>query len=88
MIFLELHKLYTDIYYIDNVDFYIEQNNSIVISVLFLNDHAKLSEKILPTIEQYNITDITIVTISTEKTIFIDDIECEVLPFYDWALGL
>jgi len=43
MVFLELKKLYHKIYYLDNINFYIEQNNSIVLSILFLNDHSQLS---------------------------------------------
>lgn len=88
MIFLELNKLYDKIYYLDNIDFYIEANNSIILSVLFLNDHSILSAKIIPVIEKYNIEKITIITISIEKIIYINDIECEILPFYHWALGL
>ncbi|MCK5109979.1 MAG: ATP-binding protein [Arcobacteraceae bacterium] len=88
MIFLELNKIYKNIYYLDNIDFYIEENHSIILSIPFFADHISLSAKILPSLEQYDITNITIITISTEKTVFIDDIECEVIPFYEWALGL
>ncbi len=88
MIFLELNKLYEEIYYLDNIDFYIEEDNSVILSIPFFNDFSVLSAKILPIIEKYNISNITIVTISTNKTTFIDDIECEILPFYEWALTL
>jgi len=90
MIYLELIKLYNsnEIYYLDNIDFYIEKNNSIILSIPFFANHISLSSKILPIIEQYNITNITIITVNNEQTIYLDDIECEVLSFYNWALGL
>ncbi len=88
MIFLQLHKLYKDIYYLDNIDFYIQEDNSIILSIPFFNNLVSLSTKLLPIIEQYNIINITIVTISTTETIFIENIECEIIPFYEWALGL
>ncbi len=86
MIYLELNKFYDNIYYLDNIDFFIK--NSIILSIPFFNDHIQLSQKILPFLEEYNITDITIITISSEKSFYIGDIQCEVLPFYEWALGL
>ncbi len=88
MIFLELHKLSKNIYYLDNIDFYIKEEDNVILSIPFFNDLVSLSTKLLPIIEKYNITNITIITISSTKTIFIEDIECEVIPFYEWALGL
>ena len=88
MIFLELSKLYKDIYYLDNIDFYIKDTNSIVLSIPFFINQINASAKLLPIIEQYNIQDITIVTVSISNTVYIGDIECEVLPFYEWAVGL
>ncbi len=88
MIFLELYKLYKNIYYLDNVDFYIKEENSVILSIPFFNNLVSLSTRLLPIMEQYSITNITIVTVSTINNIFINDIECEVVPFYEWALGL
>ncbi len=88
MVFLELNKIYDDIYYLDNIDFYIKEENSIILTIPFFNDYISLSTKILPVLEEMNINNITIITISTTKNIFIGNIECEALPFYEWALGL
>jgi len=88
MIFLELINRYKDIYYLDYVDFYIKDNNSIILALPFFIDHITLSTKLMPIIEKYQIENITIVTVGINNTIFINDIECEVLPFYEWALGL
>ena len=88
MVFLELKKFYQNIYYLDNIDFYIKEKNSIILTIPFFNNYISISKKILPILVEYNISSITIVTISTNDTIFIGDIEYEVIPFYEWSLGL
>jgi hypothetical protein len=88
MVFLELNNHYKDIYYLDSVDFYIPKIKSIVLVTPFLNNFINISTKILPLLDIYEITNISIITINTTKEIFIGDIQCEVLPFYEWALGL
>ena len=88
MVFLELNKLYKKIFYLDYIDFYIQEYNSIILAIPFFNDYVSLSSKILPTLQELHITNITIVTISTTKTVFMDEIEAEVIPFYEWALTL
>jgi predicted AAA+ superfamily ATPase len=88
IIFLELNKRYKNINYLDWVDFYLQEQNSIILSIAFFNDLNSISSRIIKTIEDNNISNITIITINTNKTIYINDIECEVLPFYQWALGL
>ena len=89
MVFLELYHNNEEIFYLDGIDFYLPNNNSIVITVPFLNQLflSNITSKILQTIEKIDIKEITIVTISNSETIYIDNFECEVLPFYEWALG-
>jgi hypothetical protein len=88
MVFLELNKLYKKIFYLDYIDFYIQEYNNIILAIPFFNDHILLSSKILPKLQELNIKNITIITISITKTIFINEIEAEVIPFYEWALTL
>jgi hypothetical protein len=88
MIFLELIKIYQDIYYLDGVDFYIKKENRLILGIPFFNNQITSLAKILPHIEEYNIQSIQIITVSTESSIFVGDIECEITPFYEWALGL
>jgi hypothetical protein len=38
--------------------------------------------------EENTIENITIVTVSNSETMYIENLECEVLPFYEWALGI
>ncbi len=89
MIFLELFNQNQPIYYLDYIDFYTPHNNSILISLPFYNSNtiSKIVPKILQYIEMYGINKITIVTISNFDTIFIDTIEAQIIPFYEWALG-
>ena len=89
MIFLELYKNHKNIYYLDNIDFFIEETRTIVLAIPFFSNLqiASKTSKILPTIENYNILNITIITIGIEQSFYMGDIECEVVPFYEWALG-
>lgn len=89
MIFLELFNQNQPIYYLDYIDFYTPHNNSILISLPFYNTNAisKILSKIMRYIDVYKINKITIVTISHFDTLFIDTIEAQIIPFYEWALG-
>jgi len=90
MIFLELYTKYSKIYYYDNIDFYIPQTSSVILSIPFYNNLmlANVSSKLLKSISSLDCQNITIVTISIQDSIYIDDIPCEVLPFYEWALSI
>ena len=87
MIFLELYKRYDNVYYSDNIDFYIHSNKSIILSIPFYNNIilANLTSKILKSIQTLQCNSITIITISIHDNIYLDDIPCEILPFYEWA---
>ncbi|MEA3354272.1 MAG: ATP-binding protein [Campylobacterota bacterium] len=89
MVFLELNTLYDDIYYLENVDFYIPSQNMIVISIPFFNDlvSSVLISKIMPHIQKQEIQNIMIITVSGEKNIYIDNIEAQVITYYDWVLA-
>jgi hypothetical protein len=90
MIFLELYTKYEDIFYSDDIDFYIFSNQSIILSIPFYNNIilSKITSKILKSIQNLNCNNITIVTISHKDSIFLDNIPCEILPFYEWAIVL
>ena len=90
MVYLELNKRYKKLYYLDNVDFYLQENDEIILAIPFFNNliSANIISKILPSIDTYNISMITIVTISTEESIYIGEIEAQVVPFSNWAVSL
>lgn len=85
MIYLELINDHDEIYYDDHIDFYIPSQNKIVLAIPFFIG-MQISPKVLAFIEENNIKKITIVTVSNEQDIYLDGVECEVNPFYVWAV--
>jgi hypothetical protein len=88
MIFLELYNRYEDIYYDDNVDFYIPSENTIILSIPFYNtlQISNITTKILKAFDNLEFNTIYIVTISNQDEIYVNDILCDIVPFYEWAL--
>jgi hypothetical protein len=89
MIFLELQKKHRDIYYLDNIDFYVPDRSTIVLSIPFFNNlHIdNLKKSISAKIEKYGIKKIFIITISTEFNIKVNDVDTDVITFYNWVLS-
>ncbi len=89
MVFLEIYKKHKEIYYLDNIDFYIPKDNLIILTIPFFNNFEviNISMKLTPYIKKYNIKKINIVTVSNEKKITIGNIETKVIKFHDWVLG-
>jgi len=90
MTYLELQKRYDNIYYFDDIDFYLPNENEIVLAIPFFNNliSSSIISKLLPKIDLYQITTITIVTVNSEQSIFIGDIESTIMPFSSWAVSL
>ena len=89
MVFLELNSRFEDIYYLDNIDFFIPRSGSLILSIPFFNDLIlnAITKKLINAILEHDISEITIVTISNTKTFFLEDLEVQIVPFYEWALG-
>jgi len=90
MVYLELNKRYNNLYYLDNIDFYLAKNNEIVLAIPFFNNliSANIISKILPITDIYKISTITIVTISSDETIYIGEVEAQIVSFRRWAVSL
>ncbi|BFU77057.1 ATP-binding protein [Arcobacter sp. 15-2] len=90
MIYLELYTRYDDIYYLDNVDFYLTEQNEIILAIPFFNNliSSMIISKLLTTLENYKINKITIVTVNNEQTLFVGEIEADIIPFNVWAVSL
>ncbi|QOG11890.1 ATP-binding protein [Arcobacter sp. FWKO B] len=89
MVFLELIRNHKDIFYLDGIDFYLHESGSIIMCVPFYSDFmiSTLSSKIFPLIDEYNIQSISIICVNDmQKSFFIGEIECTVVPFLVWAL--
>ena len=89
MIFLELKEYRDELYYLDGVDFYLPSINKIILSIPFFNPLIidSLTKKVIPAIDLYDIKSIDIVTVGVEQSFYMQDIEVEVQPFYEWALA-
>ena len=89
MVYLEIYKKHKTIYYLDNIDFYIPEDNLIILTIPFFNNFEviNISIKLTPYIKKYNIKKIYIITVSNEKKIDISNIDAKVIKFYDWVLG-
>ena len=90
MTFLELNKRYEEICYLEDIDFFLSKENEIVLAIPFFNNliSTNVIAKILPSIDMYQIKYITIVTVSTRESIFIGEIEAQIVPFRKWAVSL
>ena len=88
MIFLELLKEKKTIYYLDNIDFYIKEDNLAIVCIPFFNIdlNSNLLKKIIKNALELNIEKIEIITISNNQKIDNKKINIETIVFYEWAL--
>ena len=89
MIFLELVDKYKEIYYLDNIDFYIKSKKLAIVGIPFFNTflvNATL-KKIYKIMEEYKIRELNIITISNDEKINHANLKINVIPFYEWALS-
>lgn len=88
MVFLELHKRGEKMYYTDFIDLYNDEKNYAIFCIPFLTEDfikIKLS-KIISHLKELHVNKVEIVTIGNEGGFLLEDIECTILPFWDWAL--
>jgi len=89
MIFLELIDKYKNIYYLDNIDFYIKSKNIAIVGIPFFNTLLVNSalRKIYKIMDEYQIKELNIITISNDEKISNENFKINVIPFYEWALS-
>ncbi len=89
MIFLELVNKYKELYYLDNIDFYIKTKALAIVAIPFFNTFLMGStlKKIYKIMDEYEIKELNIITISNDEKITHKNFEISVLPFYEWALS-
>lgn len=89
MVFLELLTKNEDIFYLDNIDFYVKNKNEAIIAIPFFNNLLINStvKKIIKVADEFDIGKITIITINNSENIQILSRKIQVLPFYEWALS-
>lgn len=89
MIFLELNSKFKELYYLDNIDFYIKSLNQAVVCIPFFNSilMGSILKKIIKTAKDNEINEVNIITISNNENIKDPNIKINILPFYEWALS-
>jgi len=89
MIFLELLKQGDECYYEDGIDFYLPQENEVILGMAFTDERAlfKKLEQIESFLFSYQVTKVTAVTMNKEGSLSHPISKVEMLPFDIWALG-
>ncbi|MEA2050112.1 MAG: ATP-binding protein [Campylobacterota bacterium] len=90
MLYLELLSKNHKVYYLDNIDFFLPLEKIIILAIPFYNDMIldNITKKLIPIIDKYDINEISIITVSGEKVLYIDEIEVQIMQFPSWALTL
>ena len=89
MIYLELLKSDTECYYEDEIDFYLPQNDEIILSKPFADERRlfKKLESIEAFIFTHSIKKITAISMNKEGSLSHPLARVEIVPFDIWALG-
>ena len=88
-IFLELLKQKTECYYEEGIDFYLPEENEIILGMAFTDERAlfKKLEQIESFIFGYQVSKVTAVTMNKEGHVSHPISKVEMVPFDIWALG-
>lgn len=88
MVYLEMLKQGFELYYEEEIDFYLPQQNRVVLCMPFGNQEAlfKKIEKIEAFIITHGVTKVEVVTMSNESTLQHPFVPVEMIPFSVWAL--
>ena len=90
MIFLELYKRGYEIYYHDLIDFYLPQTQTVVFSFPFTmqNIIQKKLAKAETEFARLGVKNVQIITMGATDSFCKNDIQYELMPFWNWALQL
>lgn len=88
IVFCELAKNHNEIFYSQKLDFYLPQSQTGIICIPFLPPELILRRfgGMLEHLKNLNISNLTVLTLGNEGEGKRDGIECEIIPFWDWAL--
>ena len=90
IVFLEIHKREKIVYYTDDIDFYLPEENSAVLVIPFLPP-ALLKNKIIKrkkAFKKLGVKNIYIISLGNEDEFEDDGINYEIIPFWNWAGSL
>ncbi|WP_281951920.1 AAA family ATPase [Nitrosophilus kaiyonis] len=89
MVFLELYKKIEDIFYYDQIDFYIPSKNEAIFSIPFGNE-VTIEKKVIKAykyLKELDVQKIKVVSVTNSFSFYEKDIKVDVVPFYEWALS-
>ncbi len=88
MVFSELHV--KKVFYTDELHFYLPTKNQAFICIPFLPPEIIIRRfyKILPKLKDLHVNSLKIITLGNEGKAQKENITCEILPFWEWALVL
>ncbi len=89
MVFLEIKKENNKIFYLENIDFYIKDENLAIVCIPFFNQtiNSNLLKKVVKTALENKIEKIEIITVSNSENLSNSKIQINVISFYEWALS-
>ncbi|MDR0407574.1 MAG: hypothetical protein LBH45_01455 [Campylobacteraceae bacterium] len=89
IVFCELVKKRREIFYTDSIDFYLPSKNTGIICVPFLPPELikRRFIKISKELKLLSIANLRVITLSNEGEFRQDSISCEIIPFWEWAMG-
>ena len=90
IIFLELYKQNEEIYYTDMIDFYLPKKELAIIAMIFVPKNMIVAkvERIKNELKNHKVSKVEIITLEdqNEEEFMVDNIRCEIVTFWNWAL--
>ncbi len=88
MVFSELNE--EEIFYTDELHFYLPQKNQAILCIPFLPPEIIIRRfsKLIAKLKILHIKSLKVITLGNEGKTTKENIECEILPFWEWALVL
>lgn len=88
MVFLELIKKKQTLFYTQGIDFYNPTQHKAILCIPFLTeDFIKMKlKKILDHLKELDVRRVEIISVGNEGAFYMQAIQCNIIPFWDWAL--
>ena len=88
IVFCELTKTGEEIFYTNDLDFYIPSQKKAILCIPFTPPEliARRFTKIQSTLKSLHVNNLSVITVGNEGLIKKEGITCEILPFWNWAL--
>lgn len=90
MVFCELHVIDSNIYYTDDIHFILPNQHLAILCIPFLPPELiyRRFSRLIDTFSSLHVKSVQVVTIGNEGSYEKEEIRCEIVPFWEWALML